>query len=108
MWSFCYAKAKNVPAEHQGKFGYGDVCTRNAIDADSKLVVCWHVGRRDARDAAAFMREVADRLSRRVQLTTDGHHAYLSAVYLINRTPYEIHHLQEPSQLEHPYQPAFL
>jgi IS1 family transposase len=80
LWSFCYAKKKNVPAEHQGEFGFGDVWTWTAIDADSKLIVSWHIGRRGAYDAQIFMNDVAARLANRVQLTTDGHNAYLYAV----------------------------
>jgi IS1 family transposase len=80
IWSFCYAKRKNVPLEKQGEFGYGDVWTWTAIDADSKLCVSWLVGTRDADDALEFMDDVARRLQYRVQLTTDGHRAYLSAV----------------------------
>ena len=80
IWSFVYAKQKNVPQEKRGQFGYGDVWTWAALDADNKLIVCWHVGTRDADAAYAFMTDVASRLSNRVQLTTDGHAAYLSAV----------------------------
>jgi IS1 family transposase len=80
IWSFCYAKKKNVPVQYQGEFGFGDVWTWTAIDADSKLMVSWLIGRRGAQDALAFMRDVASRLTNRVQLTTDGHHAYLYAV----------------------------
>lgn len=80
IWSFCYAKAKNVPEDHEGEFGYGDVWTWVAIDADSKLVPSWLVGRRDTEDAIVFVKDVADRLSNRVQLTTDGHAPYLTAV----------------------------
>jgi IS1 family transposase len=80
IWSFVYAKAKNVPAEYRGQFGKGDVWTWTAIDADTKLVPCWHVGTRGAQAATTFMRDLASRLANRVQLTTDGHHAYLSAV----------------------------
>ena len=80
IWSFVYAKQKNVPQEKRGQFGYGDVWTWTAIDADTKLVPCWHVGRRDADAAYAFMMDLASRLTNRVQLTTDGHHAYLTAV----------------------------
>ena len=47
IWSFCYSKEKNVPEEKQGEFGYGDVWTFTAIDADTKLIVSWHVGSRD-------------------------------------------------------------
>ena len=80
IWSFVYSKAKNVPAEHEGEFGYGDVWTWTAIDADTKLVPCWHVGGRSGRDAWVFMRDLACRLRSRVQLTTDGHKPYLEAV----------------------------
>jgi len=80
IWSFCYAKKKNVPDQYQGRFGYGDVWTWTALDADSKLMVSWHVGQRTAHDALVFMRDVAARVSNRIQLTTDGHHVYLNAV----------------------------
>jgi IS1 family transposase len=80
IWAFCYAKQKNVPVELQGKLGHGDVWTWTAIDAETKLVPCWHIGRRDAAAAFEFMTDLASRLTNRVQLTTDGHRAYLSAV----------------------------
>jgi IS1 family transposase len=80
IWSFVYAKAKNVPTDKQGQFGYGDVWTWTALDADSKLMVSWLVGTRDAGAAYTFMMDVASRLRHRVQLTTDGHVPYLAAV----------------------------
>jgi len=80
IWSFCYAKAKNVPEDKKGQFGYGDVWTWTAICADSKLVPSWLVGSRDAETANAFMEDLARRFSHRVQLTTDGWKAYLEAV----------------------------
>ena len=80
IWSFCYAKARNVPLEKRDEFGYGDVWTWTAIDADSKLCVSWLVGTRDAPTGYEFMSDVAKRLQGRIQLTTDGHKAYLSAV----------------------------
>jgi IS1 family transposase len=80
IWSFVYAKAKNVPEDHKGEFGYGDVWTWTALDADTKLIPSWAVGRRDAFTAQAFIRDLADRLATRVQLTTDGHKVYLEAV----------------------------
>jgi IS1 family transposase len=82
IWSFCYAKSKNVPDEFRGKLGYGDVWTWVAMDAESKLVICWRVGARSAWDAQHFMYDVAARLSNRVRLTTDGHRVYLDAVEL--------------------------
>jgi IS1 family transposase len=80
IWQFCYAKEKNVPEELRGKFGYGDVWTWVALCADTKIVPTWMVGGRDAGTAFAFMQDLAARLASRVQLTTDGHRAYLSAV----------------------------
>lgn len=80
IWEFCYAKEKNVPAEHKGEFGYGDVWTWTAIDGGTKLVPCWHVGGRDGENAWDFISNLRSRLANRVQLTTDGHKAYLEAV----------------------------
>src|ERR1022692_4555518 len=80
IWSFCYAKEKNVPAELRGTFGYGDVWTWIGMDADSKLIISWLVGGRDSGSAYAFIQDLAKRLANRVQLTTDGHRAYLTAV----------------------------
>ena len=80
IWAFCYAKQKNVPDSKKGQFGYGDVWTWVALDADSKLAVTWLVGLRNAEWANAFMEDVAGRLANRVQLTTDGLKAYLEAV----------------------------
>ena len=80
IWQFCYAKAKNVPADKRGQFGYGDVWTFVAVDADTKLVPSFLVGPRDSVSAIEFMRDLAGRLSHRVQLTTDGNRAYLFAV----------------------------
>jgi IS1 family transposase len=63
-----------------GQFGYGDIWTRVALDADTKLVPSFLVGNRDAQTAKVFMDDLAGRLADRVQLTTDGHHVYLEAV----------------------------
>ena len=80
IWSFCYAKAKNVPTAKAAPDRAGDVWTWTALDRDSKLLVSYLVGGRDAEYANAFMQDVADRLANRVQLTTDGHASYLNAV----------------------------
>ena len=80
VWSFVYSEQKNVPQEMGGKFGHGDVWTWTALDADSKLIISYLVGLRDAGYAFEFMQDVASRLSNRVQLTTDGHKPYLEAV----------------------------
>jgi len=81
IWSFVYAKEKNVTPEiAQGKSWAGDVWTWTAMDAESKLMVSWLVGARDAGYAQAFMEDVAYRMAHRVQLTTDGHKPYLDAV----------------------------
>ena len=80
IWQFCYCKEKNVPAEKKGQFGYGDVWTWTAVDADSKLTIAYLVGRRDAGCAYEFIQDLAGRLANRVQLTTDGLKVYLEAV----------------------------
>lgn len=80
IWSFCHSKQKNVPEEKQGRLGYGDVYTWTAICADTKLVMSFLVGKRDAGYAHAFIADLESRLKNRVQLTTDGHKAYLEAV----------------------------
>lgn len=80
IWQFCYAKDKNVPASMRGTPGVGSVWTWIALDADTKLVPVFHVGTRDAGCAYEFLSNVASRLVNRVQLTTDGHRAYLMAV----------------------------
>jgi len=80
IWEFCYAKEKNVPEEHRGQFGYGDVWTFTAIDADTKLIPSWQVGLRNADCALDFINDLKSRLANRVQLTTDGHKMYLEAI----------------------------
>lgn len=81
IWNFCYAKQKNATPAMWERVGYaGDVWTFTAIDADTKLVISWLVGRRDAGCASDFLRDVSSRLSERIQLTTDGHRMYLEAV----------------------------
>ncbi len=80
IWSFCYAKKKNVKNAKDAPEGAGDVWTWTAIDADTKLIVSYLVGGRDSEYAMEFMDDLRSRLSNRVQLTTDGHKAYLEAV----------------------------
>ncbi len=79
IWSFCYAKQKNVPAALKGS-GAGDVWTWVAIDPDTKLIPQWYIGDRTAESAYKFLRRLQPRLARRVQLSSDGHRAYLIAV----------------------------
>ncbi len=80
IWAFCYAKQKNVATAKAAPEDAGDVWTWTAIEADSKLIVSYLVGGRDAGYAHEFMQDVAGRLSNRVQLTTDGLRSYLDAV----------------------------
>lgn len=80
IWAFCYAKEKNVATAKAAPEGSGDVWTWTSLCADSKLICNWVVGRRDAGYAIALMDDLRDRLNHRVQLTTDGHKAYLDAV----------------------------
>lgn len=80
IWSFAYSKQKNVPEEHKGTFGYGDVWTWTAICADTKLVPTWLVGERRMEDARVFVIDLASRLANRIQLTSDGLNVTLRAV----------------------------
>jgi len=80
IWSFCYAKEKNVPTAKAAPNGAGDVWTWTALDADSKLLVSYFVGDRSGQSAIALMDDLRSRIENRVQLTTDGHKAYLEAV----------------------------
>jgi IS1 family transposase len=75
-WAFCYAKQKNVPQEKQGQFGYGDVWTWAAIDADTKLIISYVVGTRGPEAAKTFMDDLAKRVANRIQLTSDGYRVY--------------------------------
>jgi IS1 family transposase len=79
-WAFCYAKQKNVPTAKAAPEGAGDIWTWVGLDAQSKLAVSWYVGGRDSEAAMIFMDDLAKRLANRVQLTSDGHRAYLEAV----------------------------
>ena len=80
IWAFVYAKAKNAPTAKNAPEGAGDIWTWMAIDADTKLIPSFYVGRRDSDTAFQFIGDLAMRLSNRVQLTGDGHKPYLEAV----------------------------
>lgn len=79
IWTFVDAKEKNTSIEKKAQ-GWGDCWTWVAMDAETKLVPTWYLGTRDACAAYHFMHDLAGRLANRVQLTTDGHKAYLNAV----------------------------
>ena len=80
IWSFTYAKQKNVTTAKAAPQEAGDTWTWTALDSDSKLIVAWLVGARDSEHAIEFMNDLRARLANRVQLTTDGHKPYLEAV----------------------------
>ncbi len=84
IWSFAYAKQKNVRHAKSAPEGAGDTWTWTALDADSKLIISWHVGDRSQHTGIAFMSDLRARLTNKVQLTTDGHKAYLTAVNAID------------------------
>lgn len=90
IWAFCYAKDKNLPDQMRGMPGVGSMWTWTAICADSKLILSWRLGARDAANAHAFIRDISERLANRVQLTTDGNNLYLNSVdnYLGGRVDY--------------------
>lgn len=83
IWSFCYSKQRNVPEEHIGEFGYGDVWTWVALDADSKLAVSWLVGERKLLDCWTFIEDLRGRVAGRIQLSTDAHQTYVGVVGLV-------------------------
>src|SRR5258708_3359163 len=72
VWAFCHSKQRNVSPEHEGQFGFGDVWTWTAIDADSKLMISWLVSDRSAKCATEFLKDAAARVVNRIQLTSDG------------------------------------
>jgi IS1 family transposase len=83
IWSFVYAKEKNLPENMRGKYGLGSIWTWVAIDSDSKFVISWLIGNRDAEYALSFIKDVASRLKNRILLTTDGLKAYIEAVHTV-------------------------
>jgi len=87
IWSFMYAKEKNVPENLKDTGKAGSVWTWTALDADSKLMVSWLVGGRDSGYAYEFMQDVAERLANRVQMTTDGHRAFARVHQTLRVTP---------------------
>jgi IS1 family transposase len=80
IWAFVHAKARNVPEEHRGEFGYGDAWTWTALDPDTKLMCSWLIAYRDTDAAFAFAADLKSRLRNRVQITTDGFGAYPEAI----------------------------
>lgn len=80
IWAFIGCKQKNVQTTEHKRNGWGDVWTWTALDAETKLVPCWYIGTRDGGAAYHFIHDLKGRLANRVQLTTDGHKAYLEAV----------------------------
>ena len=80
IWAFCGCKDKNVKPEIRGIYGRGDIWTWTAIDAETKLIPCWHVGLRNAQDADVFISDLASRLLGTPQITTDGLKVYVSAI----------------------------
>jgi IS1 family transposase len=80
VWQFVYSKQKNVPQEKRGQFGYGDVWVWVGLDADSKLIVSWTLGNRDALAARILIDDLAGRVKGRIQLTSDGLRVYIDAV----------------------------
>lgn len=109
IWSFCYARQKNVASATAAPKDAGDVWTWTAIDAESKLAVSWLVGGRDAGYAAEFRNDVAERLANRVQMTKDGHKAYLEALegaFGADVDYAQLVKLYGASDPEHRYRPA--
>jgi IS1 family transposase len=111
IWQFVQMKQKTAKRHGLAEFGVGDVWTFVAIDADTKLVPCWRVGPRDAGTAYELMLDLADRVTHRIQLTTDGFSAYLSAVpgafgYDIDYGMLVKLYGKDPNEPDHRYSPA--
>ena len=83
MWGFCYAKQRNVPDEQESTFGYGDVWTWVAIDADTKLVPTWLVGERNVSDCLSFIADLKERVAGSVQISTDAEATYRGAITIV-------------------------
>ena len=101
IWAFCYSKQKNVPEQHRGTYGYGDVWTWTAICADTKLVPSWLVGERTVDDAWTFLSDLQGRLAERVQISSDGLKIYVQAVDLASGPEVDfaqIHKLYGPAE----------
>jgi IS1 family transposase len=80
IWAFNYCKQRAVETAKKAPADAGDIWTWTAIDADSKLIVSYLVGDRSGETAIDLMDDVRARLANRVQISTDGHKAYLEAV----------------------------
>lgn len=80
IWSFCYSKDKNIPKDKRDVLGIGSVWTWTAIDADSKLIISYACGLRDADWAKAFIDDLSSRVTSRIQITTDGLRFYADAI----------------------------
>jgi IS1 family transposase len=109
IWNFVGAKAKNATPEKKAE-GWGDTWTWTALDADTKLCVSYLVGGRDFSWAIEFMHDCASRIKNRVQITTDGHRAYLEAVESAFGADIDYAQLQKiygaPTENETRYSPA--
>jgi IS1 family transposase len=79
-WAFCHAREANVPKSHKGEWGYGDVWVWTAIDADTKIIPSYMLGRRRTYDAGRFLLDLSERIDHRFQLDTDAHNAYWAAI----------------------------
>jgi IS1 family transposase len=101
IWSFVGSKQKNVPASHEDDPNYGDVWTWTALDADSKLIVSWYVGGRAFDDCMAFMEDLKGRLAGPIQLTTDGHQAYVAPVGLNFKQDIDWAQIQKTYRADH-------
>ena len=113
IWSFCYAKNRNVPEKYRGQFGYGDIWTWVALDPDTKLVPLWLVAKRSDYWAKVFIYDLAWRLANRVQITTDAYRPYYEAIDRAFRGKVDYSQLmktygQDKDQQEKRYSPSKL
>lgn len=79
LWAFVGMKQKRA-AQLPERGEFGDAYTFVALDADTKLVPCFHVGRRTTADTAIFINDLRDRVINRPQITTDAFIPYYDAI----------------------------
>jgi IS1 family transposase len=110
IWSFCHAKERNIPVKDKGD-GVGDMWTWTAIDADTKLIVGWHLGKRTPRDARHFIDDLSRRIKSHVQISTDGFGVYGAAIRRFFRlradygTEIKVYGFDESADPERKYSP---
>jgi IS1 family transposase len=106
VWSFCYAKQRNVPAKYRGKVGYGSIWTWTALDADSKLLISFLASDRSQAAADALIADLKSRTFTRLQITSDGYGSYIDAIMRAFPKPGEVDYAEEIKVYQNAPQPG--